>query len=180
MLSFDNLEHGHLRQFLQLRVRDGVLLRLIDKWLKAGVMEDGNVSPTSSVRLHLAQFSVFFGVQFVVSRCVLAVAWMESMGTGVGRRCSEDLELGNQGSIRTISGHVHSPVLSQQGWKATRLLGTRGIVSDRARPATTGRLLSRSARRRRSLGGAASSHGQIEESSALFAVWARSFGRGFA
>jgi hypothetical protein len=25
-------------------VRDGVLLRLIDKWLKAGVMEDGSVS----------------------------------------------------------------------------------------------------------------------------------------
>jgi RNA-directed DNA polymerase len=41
---FDNLGHRHLRQFLQLRVRDGVLLRLIDKWLKAGVMEDGNVS----------------------------------------------------------------------------------------------------------------------------------------
>ena len=28
---FDNLDHGHLRQFLQLRVRDGVLLRLIGK-----------------------------------------------------------------------------------------------------------------------------------------------------
>jgi RNA-directed DNA polymerase len=41
---FDNLDHQYLRQFLQLRVRDGVLLRLIDKWLKAGVMEDGNVS----------------------------------------------------------------------------------------------------------------------------------------
>jgi RNA-directed DNA polymerase len=41
---FDNLDHQHLRQFLQLRVRDGVLLRLINKWLKAGVMEDGNVS----------------------------------------------------------------------------------------------------------------------------------------
>ena len=41
---FDNLDHSYLRQFLQLRVRDGVLLRLIDKWLKAGVMEDGNVS----------------------------------------------------------------------------------------------------------------------------------------
>jgi group II intron reverse transcriptase/maturase len=40
---FDNLEHRYLRQFLQLRVRDGVLLRLIDKWLKAGVMEDGNI-----------------------------------------------------------------------------------------------------------------------------------------
>jgi group II intron reverse transcriptase/maturase len=41
---FDNLDHGHLRTFLRRRVRDGVLLRLIDKWLKAGVMEDGSVS----------------------------------------------------------------------------------------------------------------------------------------
>ncbi len=41
---FDNLDHGHLREFLRLRVRDGVLLHLIDKWLKAGVMEDGSVS----------------------------------------------------------------------------------------------------------------------------------------
>jgi RNA-directed DNA polymerase len=45
---FDNLDHRHLRQFIQLRVRDGVLLRLIDKWLKAGVMEDGNVSHPDS------------------------------------------------------------------------------------------------------------------------------------
>jgi group II intron reverse transcriptase/maturase len=41
---FDNLDHGHLREFLQQRVRDGVLLRLIGKWLKAGVMEQGSVS----------------------------------------------------------------------------------------------------------------------------------------
>jgi len=41
---FDYLDHGHLRKFLRLRVRDGVLLRLIDKWLKAGVMDDGSVS----------------------------------------------------------------------------------------------------------------------------------------
>ena len=41
---FDHLDHQHLRQFLRVRVRDGVLLRLIDKWLKAGVMEDGNIS----------------------------------------------------------------------------------------------------------------------------------------
>jgi len=41
---FDNLDHGHLRVFLRQRVRDGVLLRLIGKWLKAGVMEDGRVS----------------------------------------------------------------------------------------------------------------------------------------
>ena len=41
---FDHLDHNHLRTFLQLRVRDGVLLRLIDKWLQAGVKEDGSVS----------------------------------------------------------------------------------------------------------------------------------------
>jgi RNA-directed DNA polymerase len=40
---FDTLDHAHLREFLQLRVRDGVLKRLIGKWLKAGVMEDGNL-----------------------------------------------------------------------------------------------------------------------------------------
>jgi group II intron reverse transcriptase/maturase len=41
---FDTLDHAHLRALLRQRVRDGVLLRLIDKWLKAGVLEDGNVS----------------------------------------------------------------------------------------------------------------------------------------
>jgi group II intron reverse transcriptase/maturase len=41
---FDHLDRGHLRAFLQHRVRDGVLLRLIGKWLNAGVMEDGGIS----------------------------------------------------------------------------------------------------------------------------------------
>ena len=34
---FDTLDHRHLREILRRRVRDGVLLRLIGKWLKAGV-----------------------------------------------------------------------------------------------------------------------------------------------
>jgi RNA-directed DNA polymerase len=41
---FDTLDHVHLRDLLKLRVRDGVLLRLIGKWLKAGVLEDGAYS----------------------------------------------------------------------------------------------------------------------------------------
>ena len=45
---FDTLDHAHLRAFLQQRVRDGVLTRLIGKWLQAGVMEDGMVTfPTA-------------------------------------------------------------------------------------------------------------------------------------
>jgi group II intron reverse transcriptase/maturase len=38
---FDRLDHGHLREILRQRVGDGVVLRLIGKWLKAGVLEDG-------------------------------------------------------------------------------------------------------------------------------------------
>ncbi|MFC1572926.1 reverse transcriptase domain-containing protein [Candidatus Eisenbacteria bacterium] len=40
---FDDLDHGQLRDFLDQRVRDGVLRRAIDKWLTAGVLEDGQV-----------------------------------------------------------------------------------------------------------------------------------------
>jgi group II intron reverse transcriptase/maturase len=38
---FDTIDHGHLREFLKRRVRDGVILRLIGKWLNAGVLEAG-------------------------------------------------------------------------------------------------------------------------------------------
>ena len=41
---FDTIDHGHLRDFLERRVRDGVLLRLIGKWLNAGVLEDGCIT----------------------------------------------------------------------------------------------------------------------------------------
>ncbi|WP_435005380.1 group II intron reverse transcriptase/maturase [Tundrisphaera lichenicola] len=41
---FDSIDHGHLREFLRRRVRDGVILRLIGKWLNAGVLEDGAVT----------------------------------------------------------------------------------------------------------------------------------------
>lgn len=41
---YDNLDPSHLRSFLDQRVRDGVLRRIVDKWLKAGVMEEGNLS----------------------------------------------------------------------------------------------------------------------------------------
>jgi RNA-directed DNA polymerase len=41
---FDTIGHSHLRDFLERRIRDGVLLRLIGKWLNAGVLEDGCVT----------------------------------------------------------------------------------------------------------------------------------------
>jgi len=40
---FDTVDHAKLRQILSQRVRDGVILRLIGKWLNAGVMKEGYV-----------------------------------------------------------------------------------------------------------------------------------------
>lgn len=38
---FDSIDHRRLQEVLRHRVRDGVIVRLIGKWLNAGVMEDG-------------------------------------------------------------------------------------------------------------------------------------------
>ena len=41
---FDTIDHTMLRQEVQKRVRDGVIIRMIGKWLHAGVMENGKLS----------------------------------------------------------------------------------------------------------------------------------------
>ena len=46
--SFDSIDHGHLRDVLDQRVSDGVVRRVIHKWLNAGVMEDGQHSRSDS------------------------------------------------------------------------------------------------------------------------------------
>ena len=39
---FDTINHGHLRELPRAgRVRNGVIVRLIGKWLNAGVIEEG-------------------------------------------------------------------------------------------------------------------------------------------
>ena len=43
---FDSIGHGKLREFLDLRIKDGVIRRMIDKWLKAGVLEEGQLART--------------------------------------------------------------------------------------------------------------------------------------
>ena len=41
---FDTIDHRQLQEFVSQRIRDGVIRRLIGKWLNAGVMEDGNIT----------------------------------------------------------------------------------------------------------------------------------------
>jgi group II intron reverse transcriptase/maturase len=43
---FDAIDHGWLRKFVEHRVADRRILRLIQKWLRAGVSEDGEWSKT--------------------------------------------------------------------------------------------------------------------------------------
>jgi RNA-directed DNA polymerase len=43
---FTRLDHSWLKKFLEHRIADKRVLRLIDKWLAAGVVEDGNWSET--------------------------------------------------------------------------------------------------------------------------------------
>jgi len=45
---FDNISHGKLVQLVEKRIADPRILRLIQKWLKAGVMEDGVWSETEA------------------------------------------------------------------------------------------------------------------------------------
>jgi RNA-directed DNA polymerase len=40
---FDSVDHGVLRDILRRRVKDGGILRLIGKWLNAGVVDDGEL-----------------------------------------------------------------------------------------------------------------------------------------
>lgn len=47
---FDTIDHGRIQEIVRQRVRDGVLLRLIGKWLNAGVMEENSmIYPESGV-----------------------------------------------------------------------------------------------------------------------------------
>jgi group II intron reverse transcriptase/maturase len=41
---FDTVDHGQLQRLLAQRVRDGVIRRLVGKWLNAGVLEEGRTT----------------------------------------------------------------------------------------------------------------------------------------
>lgn len=45
---FDELDRKQLQQILRRRVTDGVITRLVGKWLNAGVLEDGRIQRTTS------------------------------------------------------------------------------------------------------------------------------------
>jgi group II intron reverse transcriptase/maturase len=62
---FDNISHNWLMKFLEHRIADRRMLRLAKKWLRAGVSEDGEWSPTKVGTPQGAVISPFFANVFL-------------------------------------------------------------------------------------------------------------------
>ncbi len=62
---FDSLDHGLLQEFLQQRVKDGSILRLIGKWLQAGVLEGETFSQSETGSPQGAVISPLMGNVFL-------------------------------------------------------------------------------------------------------------------
>ncbi|MBO9572120.1 MAG: hypothetical protein J7497_07915 [Chitinophagaceae bacterium] len=47
---FGSIKHQCLRELLDLRIKDGVIRKMIDKWLKAGVLNNENKTDRTGSR----------------------------------------------------------------------------------------------------------------------------------
>jgi hypothetical protein len=86
---FDNLDKSLLVKFMEHRVADPRILRLIQKWLKAGVMEDGKWSETQT---GTPQGSVITPrTQKITSNLTARSSW--SVGHGTANDTSSNLDI---------------------------------------------------------------------------------------
>jgi len=84
---FQNIVHEHLMTFLQQRIKDRSLLRLIGKWLHVGVLEDGQLLPVTKGTVQGAVISPMLAnvyLHYVLDE------WMEA---GVKPRLRGEMEL---------------------------------------------------------------------------------------
>src|ERR1700694_835442 len=75
---FDTIPHQELRAILDRRVTDGVIRRMIDKWLKAGALEDGLLR-------HATEGSPQGGV---ISPCLSNIFLHHVLDNGLSSRCA--------------------------------------------------------------------------------------------
>ena len=99
MVSFDRVEHDHLEKFVRHRIGDERIVRLILKWLKAGVMEEGRWFETEEGTRQGSVISPLLAnlyLHYVLD--VWAKVWREKVGRGerIIVRYADDAVLGFQ------------------------------------------------------------------------------------
>jgi len=98
---FDSVDRAKLQQVLRQRVRDGVLVRLVGKWLNAGVMEEGRIR--------------YPGLRHATGRSHLAALGEHLPPRGPGRvvRARGETAAARPGSPRAICGRLRHSVLAR-------------------------------------------------------------------
>jgi group II intron reverse transcriptase/maturase len=96
---FDNISHEKLMQLLELRIADQRILRLIRKWLKAGVSEDGEWSETKVGTPQGAVISPLLAniyLHYVLDQWVVEWRKVNTKGDVVIVRYADDFVIGFQ------------------------------------------------------------------------------------
>jgi RNA-directed DNA polymerase len=94
---FDNISHEWLLKFLEHRIADRRLLRLLKKWLRAGVSEDGEWSPSTVGTPQGAVISPLFSnvfLHYVLDLWVNAWRKRHAVGEIIIVRYADDFVLG--------------------------------------------------------------------------------------
>lgn len=94
---FDTIDHEWLRRFLEHRIADRRVLRLIDKWLRAGVSEDGQWSRTDVGTPQGAVISPLLAnvyLHYVFDRWVQQWRTREATGEVIVVRYADDIVMG--------------------------------------------------------------------------------------
>ncbi|MEL6339483.1 MAG: group II intron reverse transcriptase/maturase [Myxococcota bacterium] len=99
---FDTMDHDWLMRFLEHRIADPRLLRLLHKWLRAGVLEDGKRSRSDAGSPQGAPISPLLGniyLHYVID--LWASSWRRSQTSGdmVIVRYADDIEFGFQRQV---------------------------------------------------------------------------------
>jgi len=96
---FDNLDHERLMQFIEIRVADPRILRLIRKWLRAGVSEEGEWSEMKVGTPQGALISLLLAniyLDYVLDRWVIQWRKQCACGDVIMVRYADDFVLGFQ------------------------------------------------------------------------------------
>jgi RNA-directed DNA polymerase len=96
---FDNISHEKLIELVEVRIADGRIIRLIQKWLKAGVSEDGQWSETKIGTPQGAVISPLLAniyLHYVLDQWVMEWRRKDACGDVVIVRYADDFVLGFQ------------------------------------------------------------------------------------